>query len=414
MFETIFTLRAVHKQRVAPLLREREEFLAYLQSRGVSRGCLRNYSSRLNQIIRFLKLKRMRSVRPREIVIAARQWANYQGEFRHLAAGPSSVPTFVRLAKRWLRFHRKLVLPSRRFVFTDKLRTYAEFMESERGLSPVTICGRIGQTTRFLRWCSQHRKLRRLSAISLNDVDKYFSANANRWNLVSVASSANVLRAFFVYAESRRWCRAGIAYSIKSPAVGVGSFVSDGPKWQDVLRLVCSTDGDTPVEIRARAIVMLVSFYGLRRGEVIRLQLSDFDRRKRVFTVRRSKLGAFQQFPLRSDVSAAILRYINTARPPSSCSRLFTSFYAPFGPVHWSSINEIVRSRLERLQIKTKRKSPHALRHACATELLSQGSSLMDIADFLGHRDCQSVRTYAKFDIQTLRQISDLDLVGAL
>jgi hypothetical protein len=185
-------------------------------------------------------LKRMRSVRPREIAIAARQWAKYQGEFRHLAAGSWSVPTFVWLAKRWLRFHGKLVLPSRRVVFTDKLRTYAEFMESERGLSPVTIRGRIGQTTRFLRWCSQDLKLRRLPAISLNDVDKYFSANADRWNMVSVSSSASALRAFFTYAESRRWCRAGIAYGIKSPAVRAGSFTSDGPKWHDVLRLVCS------------------------------------------------------------------------------------------------------------------------------------------------------------------------------
>jgi hypothetical protein len=151
MFETIFTLCAANKHRLAPLLREREEFLAYLQSRGTGRCCLRTYSSRLNQIIRFLKLKRMRPVRPHEITIAARQWAKYQGEFRHLAAGPWSVPTFVWLAKRWLRFHGKLVLPSRRFEFTDKLGTYAEFMESERRLSSVTIRGRIFQTTRFLR-----------------------------------------------------------------------------------------------------------------------------------------------------------------------------------------------------------------------------------------------------------------------
>ncbi len=414
MFETIFTLCAANKHRLAPLLREREEFLAYLQSRGTGRGSLRIYSSRLNQIIRFLKLKRMRRVRPHEITIAARQWAKYQGEFRHLAAGPWSAPTFVWLAKRWLRFHGKLVLPSPRFVFTDKLRTYAEFMESERRLSSVTIRGRIFQTTRFLRWCSQRRKLRQLSAISLNDVDGYFSANANRWNLVSMSSSASRLRAFFIYAESRRWCRVGIAYGIKSPPVRAGSFMSDGPKWRDVLRLVRSTNGNTPVGIRARAIVMLVSFYGLRRGEVIRLQLSDFDWRERVFTVRRSKRGGLQQFPLRSDVSAAILRYIDTARPHSSCSRLFISFHPPFGSIHPVSINEIVRSRIERLQIKTKRKGPHALRHACATELLRRGSSLRDIADFLGHRNCQSVRTYAKFDMQTLRQVSDLDLVGAL
>lgn len=414
VFETIFTLPGAHKHRLAPLFREREEFLAYLQGRGTGRSCLRVYSSRLNQVIRFLKLKRMRPVRPSEIAIAARLWAKYQGRFRCLPAGPCSEPTFTWLANRWLRFHGKLVVPSRRFAFTDKLENYAESMESERRLSAVTIRGRIAQTTRFLRWCSRHRRLRRLFSISLNDVDRYFLANANRWKTVSIASSAAVLRAFFVYAESRRWCRPGIAYGIKSPAVRAGSFLPDGPKWCDVLRLVHSTNGDTPVQIRARAIVMLVSFYGLRRGEVIRLQLSDFDWRERVFTVRRSKRGGLQQFPLRTDVSAAILRYINAARPRSTSNHLFISFHPPFGPIHPVSINQIVRSRLERLQIKTKRKGPHALRHACATELLQQGSSLRDIADFLGHRHCQSVRIYAKFDIRTLRQVSDLDLVGAL
>jgi site-specific recombinase XerD len=356
----------------------------------------------------------MRRVSPREINSAARKWANDQGKFRHLAAGPSSGPTFIWLAKQWFRFHGKLVVPSRRFAFTDELQEYSDFMTTERHLSAATIRGRIGQTTCFLRWCSRHQRLRQLSLISLNNVDRYFSANANRWSAVSVSSCAAVLRAFFTYAESRQWCRAGIACGIKGPAISLGSFVPDGPKWHEVLRLVRSTNGNTPVEIRARAILMLLSFYGLRRGELVRLQLNDFNWRERVFTVRRSKRGGLQQFPLRSDVSKAILRYIKSARPRSSCSHLFISFHPPFGAIHPVSINQIVRSRLEQLHIKTKHKGPHALRHACATELLGQGSSLMDIADFLGHRNCRSVRIYAKFDIQTLRQVSDLDLVGAL
>jgi len=57
---------------------------------------------------------------------------------------------------------------------------------------------------------------------------------------------------------------------------------------------------------------------------------------------------------------------------------------------------------------------PHSLRHACATELLKQGASLREIADFLGHRDCQSVEIYAKFDMQSLLKVAALDLCGAL
>jgi hypothetical protein len=92
MFETIFTAKAAQKHRLAPLVREREQFLKYLQDRGTGRSCLHVYAPRLNQIVRFLKLKRMRPVRLLEIRVAARRWANYRGEHRHLLPGPWSEP----------------------------------------------------------------------------------------------------------------------------------------------------------------------------------------------------------------------------------------------------------------------------------------------------------------------------------
>ena len=66
MFETVFNERAAHGHRFMPLVREKEEFLTHLECRGMGRSCLRVYASRLNQIVRFLKLKRLRRVRPIE------------------------------------------------------------------------------------------------------------------------------------------------------------------------------------------------------------------------------------------------------------------------------------------------------------------------------------------------------------
>ena len=412
MFETVFNERAAHGHRLMPLVREREEFLTHLQRRGTGRSCLRVYASRLNQIVRFLKLKRLRRVRPIEIKNAARRWASYRGEHRHISAGPWSEPSFVWLARRWLRFHGKLVLPIREFAFSGVLKDYADFMEAERGLSHVTVRGRIYQTDRFLRWFS--RRKRPLSTISLNHVDRYFAAMAVRWGKVSLSSCAGVLRAFFLYAENRGLCGAGIAQSIKGPPIPHGTAVPDGPKWNEVLRLLGTTKGGTPVAIRARAILLLLSLYALRRGEIIRLQLTDFDWRNGVFTVRRSKRGGLQQFPLRREVSDSVLRYIRSARPRTPCIQLFVSFHPPFGPMNPTSINEIVSLRLRRLNIRARHVGPHSLRHACATELLRRGTSLREIADFLGHHGCQSVGIYAKFDQQTLRSVSDLDLIGAL
>jgi integrase/recombinase XerD len=69
---------------------------------------------------------------------------------------------------------------------------------------------------------------------------------------------------------------------------------------------------------------------------------------------------------------------------------------------------------MKRLDIRVRRKGPHSFRHACATELLRRGVSPRDIADFLGHRTCDCVGIYAKYDLRSLRKISGLDLSGAL
>ena len=69
---------------------------------------------------------------------------------------------------------------------------------------------------------------------------------------------------------------------------------------------------------------------------------------------------------------------------------------------------------MKRLGIKSQSLGPHSLRHACATELLRRGTSLKDIADFLGHRDIASVSIYAKFDARMLRKVAAFSLAGVL
>jgi integrase/recombinase XerD len=414
MFHTIFKKEGIGHHLSAPLVLEREQFLLYLQRRGTGRVCLRIYASRLNQIVRFLGLTKLRDVTLNEIQLAARRWGRYCGPHRHLQPGPWSEPSFTWLAKRWLRFHGKLILPHRRVHFERELNDYRECMTSELRLAPVSIQGRLLDTRRFLEWAWKSRRRRNLATLSLEDVDKYIAMRSKRWGTVSIASGAGALRAFFRFAERNNLCAPGIAVGIKLPRIRQKSSFPVGPEWSDVERLLREAQGRKPVDLRARAILLLVSVYGLRRGEIVRLRLTDFDWRNRIFTVRRSKGGGYQQFPICPTLGTALRKYIERGRPKSSCLHLFISFHPPFGPMNPSSVYEVVSFRLNGSRIRASRRGPHALRHACATELLRRGATLRDIADFLGHRNCQTVSFYAKVDQQLLRDVSALDLPGAL
>jgi integrase len=186
-----------------------------------------------------------------------------------------------------------------------------------------------------------------------------------------------------------------------------------GPSWDDVRRLLATTEGDQPRNIRDRAMLMLLAIYGLRAGEVNRLRLEDFDWEHEVFRVVSSKTGRVRSYPLVRSVGDAILRYLQEVRPRSSHRELFLSLNAPLRPVR-TSLSGMVRDRLRSLHVSLPHYGAHVLRHACATRLLTAGLSLKEIGDQLGHTAPDSTRIYAKVDLVGLRQVADFDMGGVL
>src|SRR5215469_4138698 len=97
------TLHARHES--APLRQEREQYLAYMLKRGVSRIVVRSTAAYLIHIVRVLELRALRIVELKEIEAGGRKWAAYQGSLRKKLRQPGSPFMFIRIAKSWLRFH---------------------------------------------------------------------------------------------------------------------------------------------------------------------------------------------------------------------------------------------------------------------------------------------------------------------
>jgi integrase/recombinase XerD len=168
----------------------------------------------------------------------------------------------------------------------------------------------------------------------------------------------------------------------------------------------------TRAELRAAAVISLCSIYALRCTEIINLSVNDFDWVNETFTIRRAKTGRIQQFPIQFEVGETILKYLQFGRPRCSCKRVFVTLRPPYQPLPATSLWTIVARRMKRLGIASENFGAHALRHSCATQLLRKGGSLRDIADFLGHRDMNSVSIYAKYDVRSLKQVAAFSLAG--
>jgi integrase/recombinase XerD len=390
---------ALARHRSGPLLKERLAFLAHLRDQGYIPNGLREKARDLLAISRMLGL----TSRPRKTMAlneVKRKTANRRCLFP--------------LAVRWLRFMGRLQQrPDLLSPCEKKIQAFADYMECEAELSSVTIYQRCWWIRRFLESL-------RVRGGSLHEVTPYRIDVALQkllepggYSRLTIRACAHAMRAFFRLAETQGWCRKGLAASIQAPRVYSQTSLPQGPSWEDVRRLLATTEGDQRHHIRARPMLMLLAIYGLRGGEVSRLRIEDFDWEHEVFRVISSKTGRVRTYPLTRSVGDAILRYLKEVRPQSSHRELFLSWNPPFRPVR-RPLGKMVRRRLRSLNVSLPHCGPHVLRHACATRLLAAGLSLKEIGDQLGHQHPESTRIYAKVDLAGLREVADFDLGGVL
>ena len=414
MFEQLFKQPcALLRHQNAPLAAERASFLAKRAKNGAAPSTLVKLARELFVIVQELDLANNEMITPLAIEVAAERWARQQ-KHRHRAQSERwSQILFRQTATAWLQFLGRLTIPEPEpKPFASLVEHFTNNLQNERGLSSVTVANYQWHIERFLTWFSTQQQI--FLEVSVADTDAFLARQGRRWRRVSIATSAKALRAFFRYAEAQQWCRSGIAAAILSPRLFRDETLPAGPAWDDLQQLIPPCDTEQPHAIRDRAILLLFAVYGLRSGEVAKLQLEDIDWALEQITITRTKQRRSQIYPLTHEVGSAIVRYLLEVRPNCSRRELFLTFKAPFRPLSAGSLYHVTRSRFDRLGVQTPHRGPHALRHACACHLLAEGLSLEAIGDHLGHQNLSSTRHYAKVDLTGLREVARFDLGGLL
>ncbi len=416
MFEQLYkAARTCERHRQAPLLDERIRYLTHWAAQGSIRSSLRVRAQDLLTIIEYLDLEAAGAIDEEQINKAAERWASREPQPARVIDFRYGKQRFISHARQWVAFLGRLhqsAVP--RPPNAHLIEEFSDYMREERGLSPVTIHKRRQHVTQFLsRYEEQHRPF---NEISILDIDAAIARKGEQdaYSRSSMKTYANALRAFFHYAEQRGWCAKGLAAAIMSPCMFSDELLPAGPSWDEVQRLLASTESDRPRDIRDRALIMLFAVYGLRVSEVRTLRLADLDWENELLHVMRPKPRRRQTYPLSHTVGESLLRYLKEVRPHFQYREVFLTLQAPVQPSSSNSLYCAIADRFCALGISSKHRGPHALRHACATRLLAEGLSMKEIGDHLGHRQPDSTRVYAKVDLNGLRQVADFDLGGVL
>jgi integrase/recombinase XerD len=154
-----------------------------------------------------------------------------------------------------------------------------------------------------------------------------------------------------------------------------------------------------PAAVRNLALLELLYGSGLRASELVSLPRGAM-RRGQPFLMVRGKGSKERLVPISSRAEAAVQKWLEIARGD-------TSWLFPSGKSHISRVRlfQIVRAMAADAGLSPDRVSPHVLRHAFATHLLSGGADLRVLQSLLGHADIATTQIYTHVDSARLVEL---------
>jgi len=154
---------------------------------------------------------------------------------------------------------------------------------------------------------------------------------------------------------------------------------------------------------RDKAMLLLMILAGLRKSEVLGLELADLDAQKRTVRVRHGK-GGRERVCCISELFFQVLEgYLHNERPAVDTPQLFVVLKGPRRGqrLSVSGLNTILAHH--RHLAHAPQLTCHRLRHTCLTMLREAGMSLEALQQQAGHQSINTTRIYLHLTNQALR-----------
>lgn len=211
----------------------------------------------------------------------------------------------------------------------------------------------------------------------------------------TVSRSIASMKAFFHYEEQRQRVSSDPALQLKAPKVEKKAPAILSMAETD--RLLAQPRGNSPKELRDKAMLELLYATGIRVSELISLLVSDVDLRKGCLTC--TDHHKERVIPIGNVAKEALARYLKNGRSglvkDEDTQWLFTncSGQAMSRQGFWKLIKFYGKKAGIESEI-----TPHILRHSFAAHLVCSGADLKFVQQMLGHSDISTTQMYANLE----------------
>ena len=161
-----------------------------------------------------------------------------------------------------------------------------------------------------------------------------------------------------------------------------------------------------PLGVRDRAMLEVFYSCGLRRAELCKLGVADFNAERGTLHVRLGKGKKDRMVPLGEQSIAWVEKYLREVRGrlclDTRTQALFLTGYG--GPFNPDVLSRMVSAWMKEAGLEGKG-SCHMLRHTCATHMLEGGADIRYIQQLLGHAKLETTAIYTEVNIRQLQEV---------
>jgi site-specific recombinase XerD len=243
----------------------------------------------------------------------------------------------------------------------------------------------------FGDFCTQ-QEIHYVDRVRVEDMDRYaLWRNKENWTWVK---EVELLRQFFEFCRDREWTTKNPARSLKRPILIEANDVV--PYTQgEIVKIIAACDqvGRSSYERRrARAMVLLMRFAGLRISDVVTLS------RDHIRGNRLEKRAVKNHRMIRLELPTVVLTALDLLPQPKAAAQENRRFFSKDKAILRSQVKGAWRTLAAVFKRSgVKRAKPHRFRHTLASELIGKGGTLEEVAAILGDSPATIRRYYAKW-----------------
>jgi integrase/recombinase XerD len=247
------------------------------------------------------------------------------------------------------------------------------------------------------------RGISKLQSITEQDLKDYIDYLSDQnFKAATISRSIASIKALFHFLKGQGEIDKDISVSLHAPKIE--KKVPEIMTQEQIDALLSQPSGNTPKDIRDKAMLELLYATGIRVTELITLKVADLNMSNN--TVMLHDARKTRTVPFGRPAREALNRYLDGTRENmiedkesevlfANCSGQTMSRQG-----FWKLIKYYARKAGIEADI-----TPHTLRHSFAAHLVENGADLKSVQEMLGHSDISTTQVYANMNQNHLREV---------